>query len=313
MPTTTNRALRYPAGNEAPNVPLDFSELGADLDNVANIYFGTFATRGNPVAGAGHAQGHRGSLYVATDTAQVFISTGSAWIDLGAGPPVPVGGAIEYAGAGDPADNRWLLEDGRSMNSVADTTLAALFATIGTTWGGTGASAFNLPDSRGRVTVGTDNMGTSAGAANRIPNNPRGLASMGGAERHTHTGATPDHLHGAGSLFTGNHQHTYVSPVGINSGLPDLMDVRPWSGVGGQDQASHAGFVIPGNTRGWRLPIGALAGYDLMEVHRLYTDVTGNIGIGGSTGASDRSLAFTTDLGGSMQPYIVKNKLIRVR
>lgn len=62
----------------------------------------------------------------------------------------PIGMMVEFAGATAPMG--WLLCDG---TAVSRTTYAALFATIGETYGpGNGTSTFNLPDRRGRVGVG---------------------------------------------------------------------------------------------------------------------------------------------------------------
>lgn len=74
----------------------------------------------------------------------------------------PPGAYMPYAGATAPTG--WLLCAGQA---VSRTTYAALFAAIGTTHGaGDGSATFNLPDLRGRVPAGKDNMeGT---AANRL-------------------------------------------------------------------------------------------------------------------------------------------------
>lgn len=75
---------------------------------------------------------------------------------------VPIGAQMAYAGGAAPGG--WLLCYGQQ---VSRTTYALLFAIISTTYGiGDGATTFNLPDKRGRVSIGTDNMGGSA--ANRI-------------------------------------------------------------------------------------------------------------------------------------------------
>lgn len=75
---------------------------------------------------------------------------------------VPSGSVMAYAGATAPAN--WLLCHGQL---VSRTTYAALFAAIGTTYGaGDGSTTFALPDGRGRVLVGRDNMGGTA--ANRL-------------------------------------------------------------------------------------------------------------------------------------------------
>ncbi len=53
--------------------------------------------------------------------------------------------------AGNYAPENWAVCDGRSLK-VSD--YQALFALIGTTYGGDGSSTFNLPDLRGRLAIG---------------------------------------------------------------------------------------------------------------------------------------------------------------
>jgi microcystin-dependent protein len=102
------------------------------------------------------------------------------------------------------ADTGWLMCDGAAISRA---TYGALFAAIGTTYGsGDGASTFNLPDLRGRVVVGPDNMGTAAGAAGRLPSSNRSLGQSGGAEQHAHASGTltaADHIHGIGIATRG--------------------------------------------------------------------------------------------------------------
>lgn len=97
---------------------------------------------------------------------------------------VPVGGVMPYGGASAPS--LWLLCYGQA---VSRSTYSALFSAIGTAWGtGDGSTTFNLPDLRGRVPAGKDDMGGSA--ASRITNSVSGfvgstLGAAGGAESHT--------------------------------------------------------------------------------------------------------------------------------
>jgi microcystin-dependent protein len=68
---------------------------------------------------------------------------------------VPVGAVMDFATTAAPTG--WLLCYGQAVNR---TTYSALFAVIGTTYGpGDGSTTFNLPDCRGRVRGGKDDMG----------------------------------------------------------------------------------------------------------------------------------------------------------
>jgi microcystin-dependent protein len=76
--------------------------------------------------------------------------------------PIPPGVIIAFGGTAAPSG--WLLCDG---SAVSRTTFAALFAAISTAYGpGDGSTTFNVPDLRGRTTVGKDDIGGSA--ANRL-------------------------------------------------------------------------------------------------------------------------------------------------
>jgi microcystin-dependent protein len=82
--------------------------------------------------------------------------------------------------------------------AVSRTTYVALFTAIGTIHGvGDGSTTFNLPDLRGRAPVGMDNMGTAAGAADRITAAWADTeGGSGGAETHTlDTTEIPAHTH----------------------------------------------------------------------------------------------------------------------
>lgn len=103
----------------------------------------------------------------------------------------PTGAVIPYAGSTAPAG--WLLCDG---SAVSRTTYATLFNLIGTTYGtGDGSTTFNVPDLRGRVALGKDNMGGSS--ANRVTaTQADNLGQGSGAENHTLTvSEMPSHNH----------------------------------------------------------------------------------------------------------------------
>ncbi|MBX4215375.1 phage tail protein [Candidatus Parcubacteria bacterium] len=89
----------------------------------------------------------------------------------------------------DTAPSGWLLCYGQA---VSRTTYSKLFGILGTTFGvGDASTTFNLPDMRGRVPVGQDDMGGSS--ANRVTDtraDSLGSASGSGSEivniAHTH-------------------------------------------------------------------------------------------------------------------------------
>lgn len=128
---------------------------------------------------------------------------------------VPVGAT--YLWPTDTAPTNYLLCYGQA---VSRTTYAALFALIGTVFGvGDGATTFNLPDMRGRVPVGQDDMGGSA--ANRITA-ANAVGVSGGASTHTlTTSELPSHSH---SHNHGSHGHQVIYHAVI-SGTPNAHTI----------------------------------------------------------------------------------------
>ena len=113
--------------------------------------------------------------------------------------------------AGGTAPTGWLLCD---ASSVSTTTYAALFALIGYTYGGSGAS-FNLPDLRGRIPVGlaaasglgSTGTGTITGGSSLAAQT---LGAWAGAETVTLTAAeSAVKAHSSHSVNTSaSHTHT---------------------------------------------------------------------------------------------------------
>jgi microcystin-dependent protein len=290
--TTTNRANRYPSGADPANVPSDVQNLATDLDNVANLYTGTLAARPTAVATAGHAAANPGSFYYATDTGELFVNIAGTWIKVTTEPGVPIGAMIPTGATGDPADTRFLLADGRALARTGQ--YALLFAAIGTSYGaGDGSTTFNIPDRRGRTSVGADNMGTAAGAAGRLPNSNRALGQNGGEERHVlitaelaaHAHGVTDPGHGHG-LSDPGHSHLYAG--GYLFGDVD-------NGHGGAFAASGGGGVVTALWKGSTQSVGTGMG------------VNGN-----TTGISVNNNGSGT-AHNNLQPYVVDNWLVRVK
>ena len=107
------------------------------------------------------------------------------------------------------APSGWAFCDGTSYTTAAQ---ADLFAVIGYTFGGSGAN-FNVPDLRGRVIIGKDNMGGAS--ANRITDTEADtLGGVEGAETVTLDSTTmPAHTHTASgtTVSSGTHTHEIVT------------------------------------------------------------------------------------------------------
>ena len=142
-----------------------------------------------------------GQLVFETDTFVLKYWNGTTWQGAIS---APAGTVNTFAGSTAPAG--WLLAYGQA---VSRTTYADLYAIIGNTYGaGDGSTTFNIPDMRGRVVAGEDDMGGTA--ASRLTSAVSGvngatLGATGGNQiMHAH-----DHTNSA--TFTGtaaSHGHS---------------------------------------------------------------------------------------------------------
>jgi microcystin-dependent protein len=182
----------------------------------------------------------------------------------------------DFAGSSDWIPNGWLIAAGQA---VSRTTYASLFAMLSTTYGvGDGATTFNLPDLRGRVPFGLDNMnGTDAGRLTASNT----LGGSGGDERvtaaamPTHTHSTPAHSHAI------DHNHAAYSETNLLAEQTIFVTAGAGTGVIG---------ISPGNAT---------------------IDIPAFTGSTPSDGASTTGSAGSGTAGGNLPPYLLVNKMIR--
>ena len=111
---------------------------------------------------------------------------------------VPVGTIVPFAGPDTNIPSGWLLCNGAVLNATSNPQYAQLFAAIGTSWGGSGVTSFNVPDLRGMFLRGL-NKETTGTDANRT----LGSLQLGAIQSHSHGGTTNP---------AGNHAHNYNDP-----------------------------------------------------------------------------------------------------
>lgn len=173
-------------------------------DHTSGMYLAAVGKLG--FAGNGVAIGFLDQNLAATTGNQFYYANGAI--------PCPVGSIKDWPGVTAPTG--WLFLYGQV---VSQTTYAGLFAVCSTTYntGGEGAGNFRLPDCRGRLTAGKDNMGGST--AGNITNAGCGvvgttLGATGGSQNQTiDTTQIPAHNHVAASVVTDpGHIHAVTDP-----------------------------------------------------------------------------------------------------
>lgn len=127
-----------------------------------------------------------------TDTFRSYAAKINSIETTGGGDTLPIGSMVPYGNANPPTG--WLVCDG---SAVSRTTYAELFKVIGTNYGaGDGTTTFNLPNKKGKLSVGLDSSDTDFNT----------IGKTGGEKTHTITEAEMP-----------NHKHTIYN---VNSGGP---------------------------------------------------------------------------------------------
>jgi microcystin-dependent protein len=177
------------------------------------------------------------------------------WTSLPGGIVIPFGIVTDYAGTSAPS--LWLLCYGQA---ISRTTYSDLFGVVGTTYGsGDGSTTFNLPDYRGRVGAGQDDMGgVSANRLTGLTNGVDGdtIGAVGGLESFTlATANLPSHSHTAGTLFgetstDGAHTHDYTdsSDNSAQASAGSARNVGTQSDSTSSDGSHNHDVTITGST-----------------------------------------------------------------
>ena len=195
---------------------------------------------------------------------------------------IPLGGMIDFIGTAAP-NSFFALPFGQAISRA---TYATLFAMVGTAYGvGDGTTTFNLPDLRGRVVAGKDDMGgVAAGQIGSVATDAgtivgTTLGSKGGSATH--------------ALTVG--EHATLTPTGT-------VTVAPAGGV--QLAGSSNGFVSTSyDVTGGGVAAVNSNGVNVSNVASLSgSNSLTTTGTGGATGAAHTNL----------QPTIITNKLLRI-
>jgi len=163
----------------------------------------------------------KGNVFVSSKVcASAYFGDGSNLTGIVA---MPTGAVIPFAGTVAPTG--FLFCFGQTLNK---SDYPALESVIGTTYGGSAGSTFALPDLRGRVVAGKDDMGGSS--QNRLTGQTGGvdgdtLGAAGGLETHTLTEAQ-----------LASHTHQALNPASSGDDSGDRFNI-----VNTQTDGSHAG------------------------------------------------------------------------
>lgn len=123
------------------------------IDNASGRFMATFTAASN-------SKNYRVILHVATTNAAAWTFKFDR-VSVTPNVPIqqtvsaiPTGSVLDYAGGSAPTG--YLMCDG---SAVSRASYASLFATVGTSYGsGDGSTTFNIPDLRGRIAVGRDDL-----------------------------------------------------------------------------------------------------------------------------------------------------------
>lgn len=222
-------------------------------------------------------------------------------------PPVPLGSMLDWPWASGSLPYWALLAYGQLLTEADYPALQVVADAAGRPFGGSAGVNFNLPDMRGRVGAGKDNMGGSA--ANRLTAAVSGidgtvLGAAGGAEGVTlTTGAIPAH------------NHAITGDPNVTNGTLEIDDQTHRHGMGADTWAS-VGDNGTASAKKWGTG-ATVYGSTVADTGLAYAGPSsGPLGLIGDVHGDAGSLATANAGGGgahqNVQPTLVVNKLMRV-
>ena len=189
----------------------------------------------------------------------------------------PVGTMQDYAGLDTRVPAGWLLCDGAA---ILRNTYVTLFDAVSTTYGvGDGSTTFNLPDARGRVVAGKDDMGGASANRITVPLNGDILGAVGGSETHVLL---------LSELAVHDHLCTFNESINNNPSLTTPGGAAP--------------YIRRGNNAGE-------AQQDSYDLHGSVIGKVPNMGITSSAGV-DGILDAGGNAHNNTQPTMIMNKII---
>ncbi len=266
---------------------------------------------GKPLRSAPSIELYAGTLVQGTPYVALYNNSDAVWyLQNFYGNPYscPLGGSLIYFGATAP-NSAFVLPYGQA---ISRTTYASLFTVLSTTYGiGNGSTTFNVPDLRGRVLAGKDDMGGSA--ASRLTSTYFGtsaaaLGAVGGSESHTLTLAQlAAHDHGT---LTGsqNATHTHTQQGSFASGTESASHTHQ---TAASVQSGVASDITPGSVQG--TVNSTITSATESATHTHTTTISGQTG--SDTGQAHQHGINSAGSGtahNNTQPTIVCNYILRV-
>jgi microcystin-dependent protein len=208
--------------------------------NGATVTLNVDGLGAKPLRSAPSVELPAGTLIQGTPYTAVYNNSDAVWYLHGFyGNPysIPIGGLMPFTGTTAP-NSSFVFPYGQA---ISRTTYSALFTLVSTAYGvGDGSTTFNVPDLRGRVPAGKDDMGGSS--ANRLTNADDGLngdtlGATGGGETQV--------------LVTGNlPAYTPSGTVGLGTLAGSLATnyVGTWNGANNDMQGGNVGGSFRAST-----------------------------------------------------------------